>query len=143
MDSGVDLAAYGSDSMAGDVLALVPGLGVDSWGMGTWGGASVVSLRVLAEDPPGLDAVFMDSPQLPGDDPRPTLADDTRRGVGEALAACADDPDVLAAAAQLADLDAAVAALDAAPLRRTVDGRDGPVTVTVDGTTLLRCSVTR
>ena len=53
-----------------DVLALVRALGVDSWGMGTWGGASVVALRVLAEDPPGLDAVFMDSPQLPGDDPR-------------------------------------------------------------------------
>ena len=31
VDSGVELAAYGSDSMAGDVLALVRALGVDTW----------------------------------------------------------------------------------------------------------------
>ena len=80
----------------------------------------------------------MDSPQLPDDDPRLTLADDLRRGVGAVLSACAGDPACLKLPHTLADLDAAVARLDAAPLRRTVTGRDGPVTVTVDGTTLLR-----
>ena len=134
LDSGVDLAAYGSDAMAGDVLALVEALGVERWGMGTWGGASVVAFRVLAQDPEGLDAVFMDSPQLPGDDPRLTLADDTRRAVGDVLAACAADAACAKLPHSLADLDAAVAALDAAPLTRTVAGR----TMTVDGTMLLR-----
>ena len=134
LDSGVDLAAFGSDSLAGDVLALVKALGVEHWGMGTWGGASVVALRVLARDPEGLDAVFMDSPQLPGDDPRLTAADDTRRAVGDVLAACADDSACAKLPHSLADLDSAVVALDAAPLTRTVVGR----TMTVDGTMLLR-----
>jgi pimeloyl-ACP methyl ester carboxylesterase len=136
--SGLDLAGYGSDSMAGDVLALVDALGVDSWAMGTWGGASIIAMRVLAQDPPGLDAVFMDSPQLPGDDPRVTLADDTRRALGDLLAECAADAACTKLPHSLAELDAAAAALDQAPLRRTVKHREGEVTVTVDGTMLIR-----
>ena len=138
MDGGVDLASFGSDAMTGDVLALVRMLGLDSWSIGDWGTSSVVTLRLLAEDPPGLRAVFLDSPAVPDDDPRATMDGDTRRALGALLDDCAADPACEGLPDSLDDLDAAVTALDKAPLERTLDQADGPVTVRLDGTTLMR-----
>ena len=127
--AGVDLAAYGSDSMPGDVLTLVDVLGLDSWNLGNWGTSSVVTLRLLAQDPAGLRSVVLDSPALPGDDPRTTLAGDTRRALDALFDACLVDGSCRHQSHTGADLDAAVDSLDRTPLERTL---------TVDGSMLVR-----
>ncbi len=129
VDSGVDLAAYGSDSMPGDVLALVAALGLDSWNLGNWGTSSVVTLRLLAQDPSSLRSVVLDSPAVPGDDPRMTLAGDTRRALRSLFDRCQADGACRHLPHTVADLDAAAESLDEAPLQRTL---------TVDGSMLVR-----
>jgi pimeloyl-ACP methyl ester carboxylesterase len=135
---GVDVTAFGESSMAADVLDLVDALGVSSWNIGSWGTTGRVALEVLRHDPAGLRAVFLDAPELPGDDTLGAAAARTAQALRRVLDACAADPECRALPHTLADVDRIASALDSEPVDVTIQVEGLPVAVAVDGELLVR-----
>ena len=136
--AGVDLTAFGESSMAVDVLDLVDALGVSSWNIGSWGTSGRVALEVLRHDPAGLRAVFLDGPELPGDDTLGAAATRTAQALRRVLDACAADPDCRGLPHTVADVDRIASALDSEPVDVTIEVEGQPVAVTMDGELLVR-----
>ena len=136
--AGVDVTAFGESSMAADVLDLVDALGVSSWNIGSWGTSGRVALEVLRQDPAGLRAVFLDGPELPGDDTLGAAAARTAQALRRVLDACAADPDCRALPHTVADVDRIASALDSEPVDVTIEVKGQPVAVAVDGDLLVR-----
>lgn len=89
--SGIDVGAFGVESMAADVVDLLDALEVDRANLVTYGGASRVSFELMRHHPSRLRSVLMDSPELPGVDPRTYAASTTRDGLDQVLRWCARD----------------------------------------------------
>lgn len=136
--AGVDVTAFGESAMAADVLDLVDALGVSSWNMGSWGTSGRVALEVLSHDPVGLRAVFLDGPELPGDDTLGAAGARTAQGLRRVLDACAADQACRALPHTVADVDRIASALDAEPVEVSIEAKGQPVTVALDGELLVR-----
>ncbi|MGZ5404580.1 MAG: alpha/beta fold hydrolase, partial [Nocardioides sp.] len=114
---GIDLASYNVSEMAADVEDLRVSLGVDEWNVITYGTASRIALEVVRGDSDHVRSLLMDSPELPGADPRRTSLHATREATRAVLATCAADARCAQAFPQVeSSLDDAFAALEAEPV---------------------------
>lgn len=89
---GVDVGAFNLSEAAGDLADLRKALDIDSWDLISYSTASRVAVELLRVDAGGVGAVVLDSPELPGMDPRQIAATRTERVVRQLLDECADDP---------------------------------------------------
>ncbi|PKH37623.1 TAP-like protein [Nocardioides alpinus] len=137
---GVDPGAYHLAAMAADAEDLRTALGIEEWNVVSYGTASRIALEMVRRSPDHLRSVLLDSPEVPGVDPRVLAVDSTRAGLAAVLEACAsarpcDDafPDVDTL------LDRALAALADDPLTVAMSptGQES-VDVLVDDALLLR-----
>lgn len=62
---GVDLTAYNSAEVAGDVEALRRALGIQSWNLYGWSYGARVALTVMRDYPAGIRSAVLDSPVPP------------------------------------------------------------------------------
>jgi pimeloyl-ACP methyl ester carboxylesterase len=85
---GVDVASYDLPAMAQDGVDLRRALGIDTWGISTYGTASLVALEMLREDPAHVDVMVLDSPEFPQDDPVNTDLESTKEAIGAILRGC-------------------------------------------------------
>ena len=76
--SGIDLGAYNVTEMAADAEDLRRALGIESWNVVTTGTASRIALEMLRWAPEHIRTVILDSPEVPGDDPRAVAVPATR-----------------------------------------------------------------
>jgi pimeloyl-ACP methyl ester carboxylesterase len=135
----IDLAAYNVPNAAGDVIALAQTLRLRSWNVGSFGTSSRIALQLLQSDPRGLRAMFLDSPELPADDPRQTASGDTAAALRHLLSACARSATCLARLPHTTvDVNNVLADLNAHPISRTVSTRGADLTVRFDGAMTLR-----
>ena len=137
---GVDLSAYHLAAMAADVEDLRTALGVEEWNVVTYGTASRIALEMIRQSPDHLRSVLLDSPEVPGSDPRVIAVDSTRASLEAALRACASDPRCDAAFPDVETLlDRALTALADRPVtvEMTPAGQDA-VDVLIDDALLLR-----
>lgn len=89
---GVDLSAYHLSAMAADAEDLRTALGIEEWNVVTYGTASRIALEMVRQSPDHVRSVLLDSPEVPGTDPRLLAVDSTRASLAAVLAACAADP---------------------------------------------------
>ncbi|CAN5751703.1 N/A [soil metagenome] len=87
-DDGVDPADYGVDSMARDAEDLRAAIGIDSWGLTTFGTYSLVALEIARTSESHVSAVVLDTPVFPGSDPATTALEGTRAGIRQVADAC-------------------------------------------------------
>ena len=137
---GVDLAAYHLSAMAADAEDLRVALSIDEWNVVTYGTASRIAFEMVRQAPDHLRSVLLDSPEVPGTDPRATAVEATRASLSDVLAACAAES---ACATAFPDtgtlLDRALAELANRPvtLSLKVAGQE-PAQVLLDDALLLR-----
>jgi pimeloyl-ACP methyl ester carboxylesterase len=138
-DAGIDLASYNLGEMAADAADLRVALGIKTWDVTTSGSTSRIALEMLRTRAEGVRAVILDSPEVPGADPRATAVDGTRDALAAVLHACAQDPACSAAfPAVEGSLSAALAMLDSHPVTLSVPTNDRVLPVYVNGAMLLR-----
>ncbi len=114
---GINLASYNVSEMAADVEDLRVALGVDEWNLITYGTASRVALEVVRQDDDHVRSLLMDSPEVPGVDPRRTSLEGTRAATRAVLASCAATSACVRAFPKVeSSLDGAFASLKAAPV---------------------------
>lgn len=138
---GVDLSAYNVSAMAADAEDLRKALGVPSWNVVTYGTASRVALQMLRSAPDAMRSLLLDSPEVPGSDPRVVAATATIPQLEAVLAACSADQDCAAAFPDArASLARALKRLATAPvtLRLEDAASSGRVPVVFDDAMLLR-----
>jgi pimeloyl-ACP methyl ester carboxylesterase len=138
-DTGIDLASYNVAEMAADAADLRVALGIKTWDVATSGSSSRIALEMLRTRPEGIRAVILDSPEVPGADPRATAVDGTRDALAAVLHACArDDACSASFPAVEGSLSAALAMLDSHPVTLNVRTNDRVLSVYVDGAMILR-----
>jgi pimeloyl-ACP methyl ester carboxylesterase len=137
---GIDPAAYDLPAMAADAEDLRRALGIDAWGVSTYGSASLVALQMLRDDRAHITELVLDSPQFPNVDPIATDIAGTKEGIDRILRACTNDSECSKVYPNLAlALRRATRTLDAHPVTvrtRTLTGTR--VVLRVDGSALLR-----
>jgi pimeloyl-ACP methyl ester carboxylesterase len=142
IDAGVDVSAYNVTEMAADAEDLRQALDIDTWNVITYGTASRIAMEMLRTAPEPIRTMTLDSPELPGTDPRVIAIEGTRDATAAVLKACADDS---ACRAQYPDVresfDRALSRVDSKPVTLTLadqppDGRS--VSVRVDPAMLVR-----
>ena len=85
---GIDVAAYDLPEMAQDGEDLRQALGIDMWGITTYGSASLIALEMVREDPAHVDVMVLDSPAFPQDDPLTTDVLSTQSGIATIFHDC-------------------------------------------------------
>ncbi len=137
---GVDLAAYHLAAMAADAEDLRAALGIEEWNVASYGTASRIALEMVRQNPDHVRALLLDSPEVPGADPRLLAVDSTRDSLAAVLAACASDPtcgDAFPDADTLLDRALTALADDPVTVEMAATGQE-PVDVLVDDALLLR-----
>ena len=137
---GVDVAAYHLTAMAADAEDLRTALSIDEWNVVTYGTASRIAFEMLRQAPDHLRSILVDSPEVPGTDPRATAATATRTSLVDVMEACAAD-DSCATAFPGADtlLDRALAELADHPVTLSMEAAgQEPARVLLDDALLLR-----
>ncbi len=137
---GVDPAAYHLSEMAADAEALRVALEIDEWNVATYGTASRIALEMVRQDPDHLRSVLLDSPEVPGTDPRAVAVDGTRASLAAVMAECTADNRCARAypdASTLVDRALAGLATEPVTIEMTAAGPD-PAQVYVDDALLLR-----
>ena len=137
---GVDLAAYHLSAMATDAEDLRVALEIDEWNVITYGTASRIAFEMLRQAPGHLRSVLLDSPEVPGTDPRALAVDATRAGLSDVLAACAADTACATAFPDAETLmDRALAELADQPVTLSMEAAgQEPAQVLLDDALLLR-----
>ena len=137
---GVDVASYDLAAMAQDGVDLRRALGIDTWGISTYGTASLVALEMVREDPAHVDVMVLDSPEFPQDDPLTTDIAGTHEAIAAIFRDCVEQARCANAYPRLQQtLQRATAQLDDHPVTvstRTASGNR--FDVRVDGSALLR-----
>ena len=137
---GIDVASYDLAAMAQDGVDLRRALGVDTWGISTYGTASLIALEMLREDPAHVDVMVLDSPEFPQDDPVNTDVEGTKEAIAAIFRDCEEQARCANAYPRLQQtLQRATAELDDHPVTvstRTASGNR--FDVRVDGSALLR-----
>lgn len=137
---GVDVAAYHLSAMAADAEDLRAALGIEEWNVASYGTTSRIALEMVRQSPDHLRSVLLDSPEVPGSDPRVLAVDSTRSSLSAVLAACASKPRCDEAFPDVETLlDRALTALAEQPLtvQMTPTGQE-PTEVLIDDAMLLR-----
>jgi pimeloyl-ACP methyl ester carboxylesterase len=137
---GVDLAAYHLTAMAADAEDLRTALGIEEWNVVSYGTSSRIALEMVRQSPDHVRSVLLDSPEVPGADPRLLAVDSTRASLGAVLAACGSDPscgDAFPDADTLLDRALTAFADDPVTVEMTAAGQE-PVDVLIDDALLLR-----
>ena len=139
-EEGVDLAAYDLPAMAQDGVDLRHALGIDTWGITTYGSMSLVGLEMLREDPAHIDAMVLDSPAFPQEDSLTTAVTSTTSAIKAIFHDCAVRARCAAAYPRLPQtLHRAVGQLDDHPITVSTETPSGQrFDVRVDGAALLR-----
>ena len=139
-EEGVDLAAYDLPAMAQDGVDLRHALGIDTWGITTYGSMSLVGLEMLREDPAHIDAMVLDSPAFPQEDPLTTAVTSTMSAIKAIFHDCAVRARCAAAYPRLPQtLHRAIGHLDDHPITVSTETASGHrFDVRVDGAALLR-----
>jgi pimeloyl-ACP methyl ester carboxylesterase len=132
-----DPSAYDETHAANDVRSLVAALGLKEWNAASYGAGSRVALRLLDDAPPGLRSMVLDSPELPGADPRASAVEKTRRALDNVLAACAREHGC-SAPASWDGVTALIRRYDDEPVERTVTVKGTQRTVRYDGAMVAR-----
>jgi pimeloyl-ACP methyl ester carboxylesterase len=141
-DAGTDLSAYNLSEMAADAEDLRQALDVDTWNVITYGTASRIAMEMLRIAPDPIRTITLDSPELPGSDPRVVAVEGTRDAIAAVLEACADDSTCSAQYPEVrGSFDRALTAVDSKPVTLTLadqppDGRT--VSVHIDSAMLVR-----
>lgn len=137
---GVDVASYDLAAMAQDGLDLRRALGIDTWGISTYGTASLVALEMLREDPAHVDVMVLDSPEFPQSDPVTTDIIGTQEAVANVFHDCEQEARCAKAYPRLPQaLRRATAQLDDHPVTvRTKTASGHRFHVRVDSSALLR-----
>ena len=135
----IDLASYNLSEMAADVEDLRVSLGVDEWNLITYGTASRIAFEVIRQDDSHVRSLLLDSPEVPGVDPRQTSLDATSEATRAVLASCAADERCARAFPDVASsLDDAFAALEQEPVNVPMTGDGTTYDVHVDDALLAR-----
>ena len=88
---GVDVGAYDLTNTAADLEDLRRALGLDRWNLITYGPESRVALELVRLSPTSVRTLVLDSPDVPGTDPRAIAGPATQNAIHRVLAACAAD----------------------------------------------------
>lgn len=122
---GVSPEAFGTRSMADDLVDVRRALGIDRWAVVAIGSAGRIVPHLMASDGGAVDSVVLDSVELPGLDPAVAAVGLTDEVVEGLLAACADAQPCRAAHPAPRTLwDEALSAVEERPiLLRTQRGR--------------------
>ena len=137
---GVDVAAYHLSAMAADAEDLRAALSIDEWNVVTYGTAARIAFEMMRQHPDHLRSVLLDSPEVPGTDPRANAVEATRASLSAVLATCAAEN---ACARAFPDagtlLDRALAELSDQPVTLSMEAAgQGPAQVLLDDALLLR-----
>jgi pimeloyl-ACP methyl ester carboxylesterase len=92
-DKGVDVSSYNVTEMAADVADLITVLDLAPVDLVSSGSASRIAFELMRTHANALRAVVMDTPDVPGFDPRAVAAGRTDRAVAQVLLWCDQDPD--------------------------------------------------
>ncbi|MEV7414748.1 alpha/beta fold hydrolase [Streptomyces sp. NPDC089919] len=141
---GVDLAAYNSTENAADFADLRTALGIRKWNVYGYSYGTDLALTYLRRHPQGVRSVAIDSVVPPQIVSLPWTWDSAREGLDGILAACAAQPRCKSRYPDpYRTLTEQVKRLEANPLRLSVTppGGGGPVTVVIDGGTLVNMIV--
>lgn len=137
--SGVDLASYDLVRAAADLEVLREALGIERWNVIAYGAASRLAFELLRTAPAPIRSLVLDSPEVPGTDPRAVAGPATQRAVRRVLDSCALDTRCRAEHPGARGLlRRAMAAVEDEPLRLTVDLDDARVPVLLDAGFLAR-----
>ena len=138
-DAGIDVKAYNLTEAARDLEDLRHAMGISSWNVVSYGAGSRLALELLRIAPEPVRALVMDSPEVPGADPRALAGEETLTSVRAVLAACTRDrtcrrryPDAPAL------VDRAMQTLRRDPLAFTAPRRNDQIRVVLDPTLLAR-----
>ena len=88
---GVDVGAYNVTEMAADAEDLRIALGIDQWDVISYGTAARVASELVRQSPEHVRALILDSPELPGMDPRSVAQQHTSDLMTAILDACSAD----------------------------------------------------
>jgi pimeloyl-ACP methyl ester carboxylesterase len=137
--NGIDVASYDVSEMAADVADLIRSLHLAPANVITYGSTSLIALELMRIDSVALRSVVMDTPMVPGVDPRVRAASSTAHAVSRVLRWCAEDRACRRRHADPATLmSRALRSLAVRPLSLLVDTSDGPAPVTLDSGLLVR-----
>jgi pimeloyl-ACP methyl ester carboxylesterase len=138
-DAGIDPSSYNLAEMAADAADLQVALGIKTWDVTTSGSASRIAFEMLRTRPEGIRAIILDSPEVPGTDPRATAVRGTRDALAAVLHACAQDRTCAAAfPAVEASVSTALTMVDSHPVTLKLQPNERAFAVHVDGAMLLR-----
>jgi len=136
---GIDPASYNLGEMAADAEDLRVALGIDTWNVVSYGTTSRIALELVRRTPEHVRALVLDTPEVPGMDPRIVGVDRTEAMLDAVLEACAADvrclrrfPDVQGSLAQ------ALTELQRDPIALTLEGVGGPTPALLDPAMLVR-----
>ena len=131
--AGVDLASYDLIRAAADLEVLRKVLGIERWNVVAYGDASRVAFELLRAAPAPIRSLVLDSPEVPGTDPRAVAGPATQRAVRRVLDSCASDTRCRAEHPGARGLlSRAMAAVAHRPVRLTVDLDGARVPVLLD-----------
>jgi pimeloyl-ACP methyl ester carboxylesterase len=127
-DAGVDVASYDVAAMAEDLHELIGLMQLEPVDAVAYGSTSLIALELARNHPDQLRSVLLDSPDLPGVDPRASVEATTRAAFDQVLGWCDEDRKCRARNPDPTTLwRRAVAALVERPLTVPVAGDSGPV----------------
>jgi pimeloyl-ACP methyl ester carboxylesterase len=136
---GVDVASYDVVEAAADLETLRVALGVESWNVIAYGAGTRLAFELLRQAPDSIRTLIVDSPDVPGTDPRLLAGPASQEAVQAVLAACSRDPRCRARYPEPeALLDKAMTSLRSKPLRLSVDRQGQRVPVILDPGLLAR-----
>jgi pimeloyl-ACP methyl ester carboxylesterase len=139
VDAGVDVASYGVTEMAADVADLITLLDLAPADLISYGSASRIAFELMRAHPDVLRAVVLDTPDVPGSDPRALAAGRTRSAVAQVLLWCHQDPDCRGTYPNpLGLLRRALAAIAERPISVPVDTQGSRQRVVLDPALLVR-----
>jgi len=122
---GIDVTAYDVVEAAADLETLRVALDIEMWNVIGYGAGTRLAFELLRQAPGSIRTLIVDSPDVPGTDPRLLAGPASQEAVQTVLAACSRDPRCRARYPEPeALLDKAMTSLRSEPLRLNVD-RDG------------------
>jgi pimeloyl-ACP methyl ester carboxylesterase len=138
-DHGIDVAAYGVEEMAADLADLIDVRRLAPVTLVTYGSTSRIALELLRRHSGDVRALVLDTPDLPGVDPRALAPATTASAIAKVLRWCQADRDCRTRHPEPTTLlRRAQSQLSARPLRLDAQTPTGDVRVVLDPALLVR-----
>ncbi len=136
---GIDVASYDVKAMAADVADLITALRLAPATVVSYGSASLVAFELIRARADALRAVVLDTPDVPGVDPRGLAAGTSKRAFIQVLRWCDQDSGCRRRYPEPTTLlRRALATLARRPLAMSVSTQDGSRPVVLDPALLVR-----